>query len=667
MNITLLAPSAPPSLTPSTLPSLPPTPSPLSCHQILATAPPKLSPSTENSYNASVSSHGILFTVANPSSSSDDEITVTSLGFYVDNTKLSTYFECLPSNDNGSTQKVSYQLYTLQGYYADPSRRGVEFDPTTYNGGGLPVNSNWDTRGNASYWDLVTEGMFGMEDLTYDVGLEYSLENASYFQIPVDVFDMVTLPAGDDALNNLEMEEGSAASNATVQSFYLTLKEVGALFQFSLENWELLNDPQPLLNCGKQFAVDNMFDHIPSTSCTTHKEDRPMLQIGEGVISYPFYTTPYFYTPRKFIGNIYMKSKDCPTSSPTFSPTEMPYTNNTFSPSSSLAPSVSPTEFLESYIEAFPYGCHRYISTDREYVNFNNETSTSYGILFPVQTSVNDNNGLWITSLGFYIDFNMLVSSNNMNDETINYKMYTLIEEGYYADPNRTRSDGTPIDYDYRGNFTYWQIIAAGAISKSFLSFLDSKPGEDTNGTYFYQIPWDRFERTYIQPNGGVRSFYLTLDSGSLVYREMDKESKQPFGKVQKDDNYQRDPDGPSHPPTLLIGEGVIGYPFNTMPFLYYAKQFVGKLYYEIECPSESPSVSPSESPSTSMSPSTLPSATPTVMPTPLSSAVPSGNPSFSMMPVDSQASSAATERVWITVLFQAAFIGLIYVYNVEV
>eukprot|EP00956_Cyclotella_meneghiniana_P015969 scaffold24893_cov100-Cyclotella_meneghiniana.AAC.2 len=217
----------------------------------------------------------------------------------------------------------------------------------------------------------------------------------------------------------------------------------------------------------------------------------------------------------------------------------------------------------------------------------------------------------------------MLVSSNNMNDETINYKMYTLIEEGYYADPNRTRSDGTPIDYDYR----------------------DSKPGEDTNGTYFYQIPWDRFERTYIQPNGGVRSFYLTLDSGSLVYREMDKESKQPFGKVQKDDNYQRDPDGPSHPPTLLIGEGVIGYPFNTMPFLYYAKQFVGKLYYEIECPSESPSVSPSESPSTSMSPSTLPSATPTVMPTPLSSAVPSGNPSFSMMPVDSQASSAATER----------------------
>lgn len=659
MSISILAPSTPPSSIPSALSSLSPTLSPLSCHQILATAPPKLSPSTENVYNASVSSHGILFTLANPSSLSDDEIIVTSLGFYVDNIKLSSYFECLPSNDNGSSQKVSYQLYTLQGYYADPSRRGVELDPTIYNGGGLPINSNWDTRGNTSYWNLVTEGMFGIEDLTYDVGLEYSLENASYFQIPVDAFNRVTLPVGDDPLNNLETEEGNTASNDTVQSFYFTLKEVGALYQFSLENWELLNDPQPLLNCGKQLAEDSTLINIPSTSCSNQQEDTPTLQIGEGVVSYPFYTTAYFYTPRKFIGNIYLASKDCLTSSPTLSPTEMPLTNNTPSPSLSLAPSASPTEFLESYIEAPPNGCHRFISTDQEYINFNNETSTSYGILFPVQTNENDENGLWITSLGFYIDFNMLVSSNDINDETINYQVYTLIKGGYYADPNRIRSDGTPIDYDYRGNFTYWQIVAAGTISRSFLSFLDSEPGEDTNGTYFYQIPWDRFKRTYIQPNGGVQSFYLTFDSGSLVYRNMDSDTKQPYGRVQKDDNYQRNPDGLFHPPILLIGEGVIGYPFNTVPFLYYAKQFVGKLYYEIECPSESPSASPSEPPSTSLSPSTIPSSTPSGMPTPLSSAVPSGNPSISMMPVDLPASSAARERAWIAVLFQAAFIGL--------
>jgi hypothetical protein len=402
------------------------------------------------------------------------------------------------------------------------------------------------------------------------------------------------------------------------------------------------------------------YDQIFSDCATINQhENLPLLQIGEGVASYPFYSTPYFYTPRKFVGSIYVESNDCPsTASPTLSPTDVPSSNNAVNSSFlSLTPStISSTDWSETYINAIPNGCHRYISTDENYSNFINETDASYGIVFPVQTNAEDDDGIWITSLGFHIDFSHFVPNlENSGAMEIDYQVYTLIDGGYYADPNR--SGETPQDYDYRGNFTYWKIVASGTISESFLSFYSSN-SENFN-THFYQIPWDRFQPTYIPPNGGVQSFYLTLNSGSLVYRELAQ--KQSIGKIQKDDHYQRNYVGLSHPPILLIGEGVIGYPFNTIPFLYAAKQFVGKVYYEIECPSESPSSFPSSSPSMSSQPSSTPSMEPSLIPTTGPSEGPSIQPSISKMPhPTSEGSKLYSEMIPIYgVLFMIGFLSL--------
>ena len=545
-------------------------------------------------------------------------------------------------------------MHTLQGYYADPARRGVALDPTAFNGGGLPVDSSWDYRGNFSGWDLVGEGTFVMDDLV-DANVDY-LVNASYFQIPFDEFASVQLPPGDGLSDVIE---NSPAPNITVQSFYLTIKEVGALYQESLENWEVLNSQQQMLDCGLQIQVDNNLEYDSSTShCinANQRDDLPLLQIGEGVASYPFYTTPYFYKPRKFMGRIYLESNEkCPTTSPTLVPTDMPFSNVTSSPLESIAPSISSTSITQSYIDAIPYGCHRYISTDGEYSNFANETSASYGIIFPIQTNELDQDGVWITSLGFHVDFNALVPHSDQDEGIIDYQVYTLINDGYYADPNRIRSDGTPVEYDYRGNFTYWRSVASGTISKSFLSFYSyNKQQVGDAETHFFAIPWDRFEPTYIPPNGGVQSFYLTLNSGSLVYRAVDPNQKNSIGKIQKDDNFEQSYDGPFHPPILLVGEGIVGYPFNTMPFLYNAKQFVGKVYYEIECPSESPSASPSTTPSMSESPSSIPSVGPTDIPSLIPSERPSTEPSTSVSPhtvtLDSSASISVSIKPGATI-----------------
>lgn len=327
-------------------------------------------------------------------------------------------------------------------------------------------------------------------------------------------------------------------------------------------------------------------------------------------------------------------------------------------PISQPASSLTPTD---SYIDAIPNGCHRFISTDDEYFNFTNTTSASYGIIFPVQTNDEDADGVWVTSLGFHIDFNQLVPFSSEDDGTIDYEVYTLREEGYYADPDRN-SDGTPQDYDYRGNFTQWKLVASGTVSKSFLSFYsyNNNQGESEVGTHFYQIPWDRFEPTYIPSNGDVQSFYLTLNSGSLVYRELSQ--KQSIGKIQKDDNYQRNYEGPSQPPFLLIGEVVIGYPFNIMPFLYTPKQFVGKIYYQIECPSENPSISPSEPPSISLHPSPMLTFQPSEAPTRVSSETPSFQPSISMKPhstINSSTTASSLTNSW-RLLIQWFMLGLL-------
>jgi hypothetical protein len=617
-----------------------------SCNHVLSTPPPSLASSASNQFNSSfISSYGILFTLADDpmqsfANSTSQDITVTSLGFYLDNSKLFGYLSALSAQAN---ETISYQVYTLNGYYADPVRRGAELGTNAYNGGGLPID--YDYRGNFSYWTMIANGTFGIDDLI-DAG---HLGNVSYYTIPVDEFEPVHIPSDYEINRN----NGSGDPDGSVISFYLTLQEVGALYRESLENWESLNDPQQLLYCGKQFTtlIDLEYGQIPSNCDVNQQQNLPILQIGEGVASHPFYSTPYFYTPRKFVGSIFVESNDCPTESPTVSSTDIPSSSSINSSQLSLAPSASSMDSSDAYIDAILNGCHRYISTDENYSNFSNETVTSYGIVFPVQTNAGDDDGILITSLGFHIDFSQF-TPNLENEESaieIDYQVYTLIDGGYYADPNRVTSDKTPQDYDYRGNFTYWKVVASGTISESFLSFYSSNENDKAD---FYQIPWDRFQPTYIPPNGGVQSFYLTLNSGSLVLRELVQ--KQSIGKIQKDDNYQRNYEGLAHPPILLIGEGVIGYPFNTMPFLYTAKQFVGKLYYEIECPSESPSSYPTTLPSVSLKPSSIPSFEPSMMPTPDPSESPSIQPSISMMPhsvVETPKSTSAMMQVCSTLL----------------
>ncbi|KAL7481539.1 hypothetical protein ACHAW6_007228 [Cyclotella cf. meneghiniana] len=624
------------------------TSSSLSCNYLIATPPPLTYPSPSFIFNSTASSllasYGILFTLANPLSqssnvSSNEDIVLSSLGFYVDTNALSSYFSTLIQSSSANEEydtgpTISYQVYTLDGYYADPSRRRVVSSTShenAFNGGGLPVDSEWDYRGDFSDWTLLSEGSFGMEDLVALTETDPdSMGNVSYFQIPFHEFEATRILYTDNFNND---DERDGMSNDTVQSFYLTLKEVGALLFSSLENWESLNDPQLLLHCGTVFSHHDTLEHsisISDLNCdnvTKQVQDSLILQIGEGVASYPFYSIPYFYTPRKFFGRIYLQADDkCPSVSPTLvaAPTNMPSSNSSSVPSTSV---IASSLF---YVDANHYGCHRYISTDEKYNTFINETSASYGIIFPVQSNEEDHDGVFITSLAFHVDFNQVIpvsGDDAMDDSTINYQVYTLLKEGFYADPNRHRLDGDPEDYDYRGNFSYWKMVASGTISKRYLTFYTKST--DKVETYLFQIPWDRFEPTYISSDGGIKSFYLTLDSPSLVYKNAEKKK---IGKVQKDDNYKIDY-GEQHPPILLIGEGVIGYPFNTIPFLYTAKQFIGKVYYEYECPSQSPSTFPSVSPTISVPPSRVSSENPSMTPTAIISEAPSSFPSLSMQP----------------------------------
>lgn len=52
--------------------------------------------------------------------------------------------------------------------------------------------------------------------------------------------------------------------------------------------------------------------------------------------------------------------------------------------------------------------------------------------------------------------------------------------------------------------------------------------------------------------------------------------------------------------PKILIGEGVINYPFTDTTYLYASNVFMGKVIFEKSCPTEAPSLSiaPSSAPS---------------------------------------------------------------------
>ena len=620
----------------------------MSCHHALTTNNPLPILANDTSI---VASYGILFTVANPSSpqsvndgtsNSHHEVTISSLGFYVDTPTLSSYFQS-SNPDLDIFPSISYEIYTMNGYYADPTRGGNNpANVNIYNGGGLPVNSSWDYRGDLSYWTLVADGSFGMDDLVVwpkdDDGVslfDVQFMGANYFQVPFDVFTQTTISNG---------EGGSGG----VQSFYVTLKEVGALFYSELDNWESMNDAQTVMHCGTTIATedvggsgeDSCKDDVPS-----NKIGAPTIHIGEGVVSYPFYDTSYFYVPRKFLGSIYYFD-ECPTPPPTQTPTialsAMPTTSR--NPSSTPTHSTPPSTL--SFIDADQYGCHGFISTDRSYDSSVDDESVkaSYGIVFPIQSNEGDGDGVWITSLGFHIDFNALAPfAGDDVDISVDYEVYALLEYGYYADPNRTEL-GQSRSFDYRGDLSYWEMVSNGTIKEEDLTSFSSAQRKD-----YFQIPWTDFQPTSIAPNGGIRSFYLTLKSGSFISKDLDR--KHALGGIQKDDGFQDKNKDIQQPPMLLIGEGVIGYPFRDLLFLYIPKQYIGRVFYEYECPSDMPSISPSHGPTHSASPSLMPSVStiPSVSP-------PSAVPSVwqSPRPSSSKTNASSLFTMWLAVVVSA-------------
>lgn len=533
------------------------------CNNAVATS--SLSDDTSLSATAS-SAYGVLFTV---SSSTNERVDITSVGFYVD------------KNELGARDFVTYEVWTRQGLYADPDR-------TNAGSGGLPLNATFDYRGKFEFWDRVAVGTFN----------QFNLQRGNYFQVPFARFTNTFITGGE------------------VRSFYVTIKEVGVLMQSTLENWEDFGDEQLIFHCLENGGG--------TTSCQKNGggEKYPIIHIGEGVVSYPFYTEPYFYHPKKFMGSIYF-SDECATHSPTaatVAPTRMPTDKPTAAmtimpttPEPTVAPTATASPTPRYFFEE-NNSCYWFLSTDAQYELFSNVTSSSYGMLLPLQSNEEDNNGVIITSLGFHVNFDSIPSQN---EGSVNYEVYALVVSGYYADTNRTS-----MKFDYRGDFPFWKKISHGTVVI-----------EDRNSDYF-QIPFDNFPPTYIPPNGGVRSFYLTLNAPALIYKELDK--KQGIGKKQKDDDYNRNRKR-GDTPTLMIGEVVIGYPFVSAEFLYSPKQFVGKIFQDYECPSQSPSLQPSQDPT--QTPSKTPSGKPSKSPSSQPSAAPSGKPSISPEPTKSPSS----------------------------
>ena len=512
------------------------------------------SPSSDTSLLATTTAYGILFTV---SSSNNERVDISSLGFYVDRNKL-------------GARDVTYEVWTRLGHYADPER-------TNAGNGGLPLNAAFDYRGKFEYWNRVAVGTFN----------QFNLQQGNYFQIPFTTFT------------------NTFVTGSGVRSFYVTLKEVSALVIAPQENWEDFGDEQLTVDC---------FNNGGDTWCQNNVggKKQPIIHIGEGVVSYPFYKETYFYHVKKFMGSIYYLD-ECQTRAPTVAPTRMPTDKPIAATPTTKEPTISPTATASPtprYFFEVDNRCYWYLSTDAQYKIFSNETSSSYGMLLPLRSNEEDMDGVFITSLGFHVDFESVPSKNG---GSVSYEVYALIGSGHYADTNRTS-----MTFDYRGDFSYWKSISQGTVV-----------AQNGNSDYF-QIPFENFSPTYLPPRGGVRSFYLTLNAPALVYKELDR--KQGIGKKQKDDAYNSNQKR-GDTPTLMIPEAVIGYPFINAEFLYTPKQFVGRIFQDYECPSQSPSMQPSEFPSQLPSGKPSVSTKPTTSPSVHPSASPSISPTISFRP----------------------------------
>lgn len=210
--------------------------------------------------------------------------------------------------------------------------------------------------------------------------------------------------------------------------------------------------------------------------------------------------------------------------------------------------------------------------------------------------------------------------------------MYALIDNGYFADPDRDPSTAAPDDqgFDYRGELAWWELIAAGTIDNLTLSTLTA----DSMEKDFFQVPFEVFNKTRVLPNGGVRSFYISTEKGIFIYQDPDPDNMVVVNaEMELIGNGGDTPSLGDYAPKVLVGEGVVSW--EPLPFLFQPKLFVGKVYYENECSSMAPSTSasPTDPPSLplSESPSVAPTITwaPSNAPTLVASEGPSSMPSL--------------------------------------
>ncbi|KAL7462584.1 hypothetical protein ACHAXS_002965 [Conticribra weissflogii] len=253
-------------------------------------------------------------------------------------------------------------------------------------------------------------------------------------------------------------------------------------------------------------------------------------------------------------------------------------------------------------------------------------TTSSAGILFAIRSSPSDPVGPTITSFGFHVDpngFDVGSSTSSSSTALLGYEVYGLNYPGHYADPLRQEFQLDPLSYDYRGDFVHWTLLSSGNLSPADL--LDDPTTVTVVRPDYFRIPFERFSReeeaARVPPEGGTRSFYLTLvpTLAAFQYRELDEGMALNDAVPVLVDDDGDDDATTTMAPSILVGEGVVEYPFPDTPFLYAPKVFVGKVFYERTCPSLSPSAS----------------AAPSGGPTATGSEGPSGSPSASVRPSD--------------------------------
>ncbi|KAL9187215.1 hypothetical protein ACHAXT_001318 [Thalassiosira profunda] len=489
-----------------------------------------------------VGGSGIVFAVQS-NDGDDDGAMITGLAFYMDPLGVADF------DDGISPGVVDFELYVLSidGHYASPERNATHPEMIS-----ADAADSFDYRGDREMWTRIAEGQITPADLTQN------FRGVKQYILPSGTF------------------RASVPPNGGIRSFYIhtARRRQPSLVSARPPEWRTVND---------------VVDTLPYAPAETPV---PRILVGEEfVFGYPLGVfefmpdDPTFYQPSMFVGTLFYEV-ECPNGAPSvaLSPSVAPPT--TSSPESNLTPS-----FVDNDPAADVRGpdgfCHLYAATNL--YGISGSPIGGSGILLPIRSDEDDDNGVVITGIGFHIDPAFYESDFF---EKVDYEVYVLSVDGYYASPERNTANSGMIStdtadpYDYRGeqNIAMWTKIAEGEISLEDLTqdlIVGSLPAR--SDSTFYSLPRGAF-RVHIPPNGGVRSFYIQTSPAGLLY------ANPRVGKGLNDwmDMYASHPGPGQHHPLMLVGEGFVGQslPGGRVgmpdgPSLYSPKVFLGRVYYE--------------------------------------------------------------------------------------